>query len=190
MTEQNVVVPDPVVRIIDNTRDAVIQTGGEIPFMTITPVQAPFLVGMKGRNISLIRKCSGMIITIKGDTVFMAKQRSSGYKPDLAVKMVLSACTGGILRWFVTQKATTDGYPFDKIYAFELLAQSQKCTLKLLRARSGHMCLMLIPELPEHPTAEDYVAFKEHIGKARVLLMEALAPSPPIVSILLAAPAS
>ena len=157
----------------------ILQGGGELPFMTVTPKEAPFLVGMKGRNISLIRKCSGMILSIKGDTVSMTKQRPSS-KPALAVRMVLSACCGGILRWFVTQAATQEGYPFDKIHSFEELAQSHKCTLRLLRARSGHMCLMLIPDMPAEPLATDadQAIFREHLAAARVALLEALAPPP------------
>ena len=168
----------------DNARN-ILQTGGEIPIMSITPTEAPFLVGMKGRNISLIRKCSGMVITIKNEMVFMTKQRSSGYKPDLAVCMVLSACSGGILRWFVTQKATNTGYPFEKIYTFEMIAQAHSCTLKLLRARCGHMCLMLIPDMPIDnllPTPHNLTMFRDHLTAARNELLEALVPPQPPAS--------
>jgi len=146
----------------------------ELAIMDITPKEAPFLVGMKGRNISLIRKCSGMVLHIRGNTVFMSKQRASS-KPDLAVRMVLSACCGGILRWFVTQAATNTGYPLEKIHSYELLAQAQCCTLKLLRARSGHMCLMLIPDLPDAATVDDMNGFRERLAEARKQLLEAFA---------------
>ena len=155
--------------------NTILEGGGAIDFMTISAKEGPFLVGMKGRNISLIRKCSGMILSIKGDTVSMSRQRPSS-RPEMAARMVLSACCGGILRWFVTQAATTTGYPFDKIYTFEMLAQKHNCTLKLLRARCGHMCLMLIPEMPAAPiaTLADQLRFRAHIADARKELLEAL----------------
>jgi hypothetical protein len=157
-----------------------LQSGTEFALMKIPLEQAPFLVGVKGRNIALIRKCTGMLITIRGDTVHMSKQRSAGYKPDLAVRMILSACAGGILRWFVTQKATAEGYPFEKIYTYELVAQKHACELRLLRARCGHMCLMLLPLLPSTadplPTPSDMDLFRSRIAAARVDMLEALAP--------------
>lgn len=135
--------------------------------MDISPKEAPFLVGMKGRNISLIRKCSGMIIHIRGPTVFMSKQRPSA-KPDLAARMVFSACNGGILRWFVTQAATNTGYPLEKIHIYEAIAHDHACTLKLLRARCGHMCLMLIPDTVPSSSS------RENLAEARKLLLDAL----------------
>jgi hypothetical protein len=130
----------------------------ETKIQDITPTEAPFLVGMKGRNISLIRKCSGMLITIRDNVVYMKPQRPTA-KPELAQRMVASACSGGILRWFVTQTATQSGYPLEKVDGLETLAQSYQCTLKLLRARCGHMCLMLIPDtVAEHRLAEARVA--------------------------------
>jgi hypothetical protein len=151
-----------------------IQTGRNeevLLVMPITPKEAPFLVGVKGRNISLIRKCSGMLITVKDNMVYMKRQRTS-CKPELATRMVLSACCGGILRWFVTQASTSEGYPFDKIHSFELLAQGHHCTLRLLRARCGHMCLMLIPDM-----SPDEASMRTHLAEGRKALLEALAPA-------------
>jgi hypothetical protein len=138
----------------------------EIHLMDITATEAPFLVGLKGRNISLIRKASGMLIHIRDNAVYTTKLRPAS-KPDLASRMVLSACCGGILRWFVTQAATQNGYPIDQVAALEAIAQTHHCELKLLRARCGHMCLMLIP------TGDS----REHIAEARKALLEVL-PSP------------
>ncbi len=95
--------------------------------------EAPFLVGVKGRNIALIRKCSGMLISISGTSVVLKRQRPSS-KPDLAVRMILSACHGGILRWFVTAAATHEGHPFDRIHELELLAQSSEASESAMRA--------------------------------------------------------
>ena len=160
--------------------NTILQGGGELAFMKVSPKEAPFLVGMKGRNISLIRKCTGMVLTIKDETVTMTKQRPSA-KPALAVRMVLSACCGGILRWFVTQAATAEGYPLDKIHSFEQIALKHKCILRLLRARNGHMCLMLIPDLPATPLATDadQALFRDHLAEARKELLLALLPASP-----------
>ena len=130
----------------------------------ITSAEAPFLVGMKGRNVSLIRKCTGVLITIQENAVYVTNQRASS-NPDLAARMVMSACCGGILRWFVTQSATASGYPAERAKEMEALALEHHCAIKLLRARSGHMCLMLIPD---DPLARDSVA------QARVALLDAL----------------
>lgn len=129
---------------------------------------APFLVGVKGRNIALIRKWSGMHISISGTSVVLTRQKPTS-KPDLAVRMILSACNGGILRWFVTAAATHAGYPFDRVHELQLLAQSHQCSLKLLRARCGHMCLMLIPD--------ETLCSPEKLAAARVALLDALAPT-------------
>ena len=138
----------------------------EIHLMDITATEAPFLVGLKGRNISLIRKCSGMLIHIRENAVYTTKLRSSS-NPGLASRMVLSACCGGILRWFVTQAATQNGYPPDQAATLEGLAQTHHCDIKLLRARCGHMCLMLIP------TADD-PGNREYLASARKALLEVL----------------
>ena len=139
--------------------------------------EAPFLVGVKGRNIALIRKCSGMLISISGTSVVLKRQRPSS-KPDLAVRMILSACHGGILRWFVTAAATHEGYPFDRIHELELLAQSYGCSLRLLRARCGHMCLMLVPL--------DALLPRENLVAGRLALLAALAPT--VVTAILSPP--
>ena len=73
-------------------------------FELTSAAEAPFLVGTKGRNMSLIRHHTGYAIFIEGAAVTMAPQRA---KPDaaLARRMALSACSGGILRWFICPQA-------------------------------------------------------------------------------------
>jgi hypothetical protein len=129
---------------------------------------APFLVGVKGRNIALIRKWSGMHISINGTNVVLTRQKPTS-NPDLATRMILSACNGGILRWFVTATATHEGYPFDRVHELQLLAQTHQCALKLLRARCGHMCLMLVPD--------DALMAPVQMAAARSELLAALAPT-------------
>ena len=153
----------------------------EIIMFSLLNGEAPFLVGVKGRNISLIRKFSGMAIFIKNDVVSMIPQRSSA-DPDLAWRMVLSACYGGILRWFDTPNATKKGYPDDKTGVFEALASSYDASIDLLRSKRGHMCLMLIPvmSIVGKPTTSDIATVKAKLLEARHTLLEALQPGPAV----------
>ena len=151
----------------------------EIQIFTLMNGEAPFLVGVKGRNISLIRKFSGMAIYIRDDQVSMVPQRFNA-NADLAQRMVLSACYGGILRWFDTPAATKRGYPDDRVPALEELAGSFDMSIDLLRSKRGHMCLMLIPQPTENIFLMDHLEIvKAKISEARVALLEALSPSTP-----------
>ncbi len=140
--------------------------------------EAPFLVGVKGRNISLIRKFSGMAIYVKSDVVSMIPQRPN-FSVEMAWRMVLSACFGGILRWFDTPNATKKGYPDDRVDELETLAAKYDASIDLLRSKRGHMCLMLIPQLSvkDRPTDAEIDAVKLKISAARQSLLEALQPS-------------
>jgi len=163
----------------DNT--TMIYPEGEINLFPLLNNEAPFLVGVKGRNISLIRKYSGMGIYIKSDMVSMTYQRGRA-TPELAWRMVLSACYGGILRWFETPIATKKGYPEEKKADLEALAMKYSCSLDLLRSKRGHMCLMLIPQLnigeDYRPDIHDFEDMKGKVKEAREALLIALEPTP------------
>ena len=169
-------------RVIENSRDntTIIYPEGEINLFPLLNNEAPFLVGVKGRNISLIRKYSGMGIYIKSDMVTMTCQRSRA-SPELAWRMVLSACYGGILRWFETPNATKKGYPEEKKADLESLAMKYGCSLDLLRSKRGHMCLMLIPQLnvgeDYRPDLHDFEDMKGKVKEAREALLVALEPA-------------
>jgi hypothetical protein len=146
--------------------------------------EAPFLVGVKGRNISLIRKFSGMAIYIKGDQVSMVQQRPNA-NHEMAWRMILSACYGGILRWFDNPNATKKGYPDEHVSFLESIAATCDLSIDLLRSKRGHMCLMLIPQLTvksikDRPSDEQILYFKTKLQEARVLLLEALSDLNPI----------
>lgn len=147
----------------------------EVNMFSLQNGEAPFLVGVKGRNISLIRKFSGMAIYIKNNTVSMIPQRPNA-SVEMAWRMVLSACFGGILRWFDTPNATKKGYPDDRIDEFEALASNHDASIDLLRSKRGHMCLMLIPQLSvkDRPTDAEIDAVKIKIATARSCLLDAL----------------
>lgn len=117
-----------------------------VTMFSLTRGEAPFLIGSKGRNISLIRKFSGMIISIRDQDVVMCKSKATS-DVITAWRMVVSACYGGILRWFETPYATMKGYPENRVPEFEKIAKNYDCELQLLRSRRGHMCLMLIPRI-------------------------------------------
>jgi len=127
-------------------------------FNTSTSTEAPFLVGIKGRNISLIYKYTGMSVVVKGEAVFMKRARPAKINIELAWKMALSASCGGILRWFLVPNATKEGYPPDREAEFQAVAARFDCDLELLRSRRGHMCLMLLPRLEFEPQAACEVA--------------------------------
>jgi len=141
--------------------------------------EAPFLVGVKGRNISIIRKYTGVSINIRDNVVYVTPQRQRS-DVELARRMSISACCGGVLRWFVTPAATKKGFPEHCEAELRALAYKHQCALELLRSRRGHMCLMLIPDpssLLTNEDAEDHFS-TEHLRSlvysARVVLLEAL----------------
>jgi hypothetical protein len=151
-----------------------------ISMFSISSTEAPFLVGVKGRNISLIRKYSGMLITINNGVVYMSPSRKT-YDIELAWKLVLSACYGGILRWFENPYATKKGYPPDRYEELNNLAASHQFDLMLLRSRKGHMCLVLIPQfkvpgenINDCPTSTDLDFFRNKIQTARQHVLNAL----------------
>ncbi len=154
--------------------------------------EAPFLVGAKGRNISLVRKFAGMDLEIRGLDVF-ATPFCSKADPLLGRQLALSACTGGVLRWFVTPRATEEGYPDHLQAGLKALADTFHCDLEPLRSRRGHVCLMLVPRLSlllpplaaycisssgakekkEEADAE-LAQFRQHVRDAREALLLAL----------------
>ena len=117
---------------------------GVLLFETSSKTEALFLMGIGGRNVSLIRKHTKVAIYIRdGGAVWMqAKWPNSDTRR--AWRMVLSACCGGILRWFATP-AATQKWCTEQHAAGEVIAERYGCTLELLRSRVGHMCLMLVP---------------------------------------------
>ena len=156
----------------------------EVNMLLLQNGEAPFLVGVKGRNISLIRKFSGMAIYIKNNMVSMIPQRPNA-SAEMAWRMVLSACFGGILRWFDTPHATKKGYPDDRIEEFEAMAAIHDASIDLLRSKRGHMCLMLIPQLSvkEKPSDSEIDSVKAKIVAARHSLLEILQPSAPELAV-------
>ena len=116
-------------------------------FETQTQTEAVFLMGVGGRNVSLIRKYTKVGIYIReGGAIWMRfNKNNAASEPLKAWRMVLSACGGGILRWFSTPKSTQRWYSDHNAATLNAVAECHGCTLELLRSNVGHMCLMLIP---------------------------------------------
>ena len=98
--------------------------------------------------------------------------------------MVLSACCGGILRWFATPAATDKWNAQHSAAAQAAVAARHGCSLELLRSRIGHMCLMLVPhstllfsdEAPDAvPTDAAVAAVRDMLPLAREELLLAAA---------------
>lgn len=130
----------------NNTKDVKKEDLVKTIMFEIHSQELPYLIGSKGRNISLIRKFTGIMISIENNLVHMLPVKKNA-NVDLCWKMVLSACYGGILRWFETPYATKKGYPEDKIDEYQAMAKKLDMSLDLLRSRRGHMCLMLTPNI-------------------------------------------
>jgi len=149
-----------------------------LPMFDIDNSEISYLIGVKGRNISLIRKYTDMLITVQNNTVHYVPMKKN---PDvlLAWKMVLSACHGGILRWFETPYATKKGYPSERVTELQNLANSMNFSLDLLRSRKGHMCLMLLPNILFPSNSTSLTSFqieecKSSISSAREVFLKTL----------------
>ena len=145
----------------------------------ITKQEAPFLIGVKGRNISLIRKYSGLNIKVDDYMVRMSDVKSKNPNPELAWRMVVSACYGGILRWFETPYATKKGYPKERVEELQQCASKFGCGLELLRSRRGHMCLMLIPNIriesmKDRPSDSDLTKVQQNVRNGRESILALL----------------
>lgn len=153
-----------------------------IPLFALTNNESPFLIGVRGRNISLIRKYTHMLITIDNYVVHMKPIRENP-NFELAWRMVFSASYGGILRWFETPQATKRGYPKERWGELETLAAGLDFSLDLLRSRRGHMCLMLIPQFKISSINDDLGDtdihnWKSKTSNARQVMLKALSDDP------------
>jgi len=162
----------------DNVVISIQDEQAKIPMFALSNNETPFLIGVRGRNISLIRKYTHMLITIENYVVYMSPIRPN-HDIQLAWRMVFSASFGGILRWFETPQATKRGYPKERTEEFEKLAQDMNFSLDLLRSRRGHMCLMLIPQIQLESCTDDMSDtqindWKVKISEARTIMLQAL----------------
>ena len=112
----------------------------------VEPENIAVLIGVKGRNISLISRHANVLIAVEKNSQvnFVAKSQKSDL--DLAHRMMLSMISGGVLRWFNHPSATNKYYHHGSRVELEnFIAENSDCTLELLRAYNGHLCLLIVP---------------------------------------------
>ena len=106
------------------------------------------LIGLGGRNICLIAKYAHVLVqaTDWGNVQILSKGDHS--EPLLAKQMITSIISGGVIRWFTHPSNTQRYYPLSvraELQALTCTMTKNHCTLQLLRAHSGHLCLFVMP---------------------------------------------
>jgi hypothetical protein len=112
----------------------------------IDPALISIVIGTRGRNISLIGKTTSVFLRIVSNTQVVLVTKNSKSDVDLAHRMMISMMSGGVIRWFSHPDATNKFYhPSVRGDLENLVSATSDCTLELLRAHNGHLCLLLIP---------------------------------------------
>lgn len=128
----------------------------------------PILIGTRGRNISLLCKHSMVHSSIEADSSIVFTPKSDKSDLDLAHRMMLSMVAGGVVRWFTHPSVTQKYYHASTRAELEqLVSATSQCSLALLRAHNGHLCLIIIPTKEAN---KEYVA--EQIRNLRSILCE------------------
>lgn len=126
------------------------------------------LIGSKGRNISIICRTAYVLATINKNAEVHFVSKSDQSDLDLAHRMMISMTSGGVLRWFNHPAATNKYYhPSVRKELEDLVEATSECTLDILRAFNGHLCLMLIPAKGAN---KQYIA--EQIKNLRPIVLE------------------
>ena len=134
----------------------------------------PILIGTGGRNICLVGKCSQTFIQCNSEGEVQVFARHPNSNLPRAHRMIRSIIAGGVLRWFTHPSSTHKIYPVPTRPQMQELAAAlthHTCSLQLLRAHSGHLCLFLMP-------SDDVEGLEEEIGAARPALLAELFVSP------------
>ena len=154
-------------------------------FALASPTQTAFVIGAKGRNAGLVQRYAGLRVVIRADCDVLVTPARTKVDPLLARRIVLATSLGGVLRWFVTPKATIEGYPAASADALRAAAKEFACDLVTMRSHrgmcvrvfafafcvfnprsAGHVCLLLLPIL-EVPHDADRAAIDAEIQKFR-----------------------
>ncbi len=123
--------------------EAVEEDGKEIE---IDPALISILIGTRGRNISLIGKTTSVFLRIEANTKVVLVTKNAKSDIDLAHRMMIAMISGGVIRWFSHPDATNKYYhPSVRSDLEKLVSATSECTLELLRAHNGHLCLLVVP---------------------------------------------
>ena len=109
-------------------------------FALASPTQTAFVIGAKGRNAGLVQRYAGLRVVIRADCDVLVTPARTKVDPLLARRIVLATSLGGVLRWFVTPKATIEGYPAASADALRAAAKEFACDLVTMRSHRG-MCM-------------------------------------------------
>jgi len=105
------------------------------------------LIGTGGRNICLVVKFSNVFIqTNNHEGTVQIYARNADSDMLLARRMITSIVAGGVLRWFNHPSSTQKYFHVSVRAQLKDLVSSMtedKCSLQLLRARNGHLCLFI-----------------------------------------------
>jgi hypothetical protein len=113
----------------------------------VEPENIAVLIGVKGRNISLISRHANVLIAVEKNSQVNFVPKSQKSDLDLAHRMMLSMISGGVLRWFNHPSATNKYYhQGSRVELENYISENSDCTLELLRAYNGHLCLIIVPK--------------------------------------------
>lgn len=136
--------------------------------LDIDPSLISILIGTKGRNISLLCKNACVASSIEGNSKVVFSTKSVKSDLDLAHCMMISMVSGGVIRWFGHPDATQKYYhPSVRTELENMVSATSECTLELLRAHNGHLCLLMVPTREAN---KDFVV--EQIRNLRPVLLE------------------
>ena len=139
------------------------------------------LIGTGGRNVSLIGKYAQAFVQCNDQGEVTLVPRSKNSDLELGKRMIQTVVAGGVLRWF-THPGTTNKY-----YHVSARAQLQElastltkntCTLQLLRAHKGHLCLFLMPSAGETPF--DLIREARPVLLAKMMVSEGITAAAPL----------
>jgi hypothetical protein len=136
----------------------------------IDPQSISILIGARGRNISLICKFARVFMSIEDDhfVTFTPRKNAHDNSLELAHRMMISMISGGVLRWFNHPAATNKYFhPSVRNELENMVTATSQCSLDLLRARNGHLCLLVLANADANL---EYV--EEQIRNLRPMLLE------------------
>jgi hypothetical protein len=149
---------------------------------TRIPIQArPLLIGVGGRNVSLIAKHAQAFIQCNDEGEVTLVPRAKDSDLELGKRMIHAVIAGAIVRWFMHAGSAKRVYEASgvrtEMQALAATLTLNTCALQLLRAHKGRLCLFLMPPVLA-TTEEDVPAL---IRAARPVLLARLRQGPELL---------